>query len=221
MVLVLLSAVGVAIGCSSVPADALGGASTSSALSVTLTDHRARVGPGTVVRYVAALTNDGEDTVRATLRVDLPRHTAFVAHRPAGTWSVKIPPRHRVRRHVTVRIGALDPHAKRVTTEAAVYLHRRHGVPLVWTVDADRVEHAAVAAIGPVSRRVRSSRATPPAEASPRWGITDRLYVGIPAGVLACLVLLLAVLVRGRPGPRDQARLPIAERRRRGGRLAR
>jgi hypothetical protein len=221
LVLAVLGAVAVAIGCSPVRADALGGGSTSSALSVTLTDHRARVGPDMVVRYVAALTNDGETTVRATLRVYPPRHTMFIAHRPAATWRVRVRPSQRVRRHVTVRFGALDRHAKRVTARATVYLHRQRRVPLIWTLDADHIEHAAVAAIGPVSRRVPSGRATPTlAAASPRWGTADRLYVGIPAGVLAGLVLLLAALGRRRPGPRDKARLPIVGRRSRGGRLA-
>jgi hypothetical protein len=219
LVLAVLSAVAVAIGGSPVRADALGGASTSSVLSITLTDHRARVGAGMVVRYVAELTNDGENTVRATLRVDPPRHTMAVAHRPAGTWRVKVRPSQRVRRHVTVRIGALDLHAKRVTAKATAYLHRQRRIPLIWTVDTDRVEPAAVAAVGPVSR---SERATPTlTAASPRWGTTDRLYVGIPAGVLGGLVLLFAALGRRRPGPRGKARLPIVGRRSRGGRLAR
>jgi hypothetical protein len=222
LVLAVLSAVAVAIVGSPVRADALGGASTSSALSVTLTDHRARVGPDMVVRYVAALTNHGASTVRATLRVYPPRHTMFMTHRPDATWRVQVRPSQRVRRHVMVRFGALTRHAKRVTAKASVYLHRQRRIPLIWTVDADHIDHAAVAAIGPVSRPVRSARATPHlAVARPHWGITDRLYVGIPAGVLAGLVLLLAALARRRPSPRDEARLPIAERRSGGGRLAR
>jgi hypothetical protein len=198
-------------------AGALGGGSP--ALSITLTDHRARVGADMLVRYVAALTNDGSQTVRATLQVEPPRQATVVARRRSGTWHVKIRPGHRVRRHVTVRIGSLGRHAERVTAKARVYLQRKHGAPLIRTFDADRVEPASVAAVGPISRSVPRARPVL-AAASPRWGTEDRLYVGIPAAVLAGLVLLLAAFARRRAEPKAKPRLPLVVSRSGGGRLA-
>lgn len=204
VVLAVLIAAGLGLGWSAGRADALGGAATS--VLVTLTDHRARVHADTYVRYVAALTNNGPTAVRATLRLDPPRQAA--RHRTA-MWHVEVRPGSRVRRHMTVRIGSLGAHAKRLTATASVFLRRTRGAPLIRTVDADRIEHAAVAGAGPISLRNRSARAGRVlAASSPRWGLVDRLYVGIPAGVLAGLVLLLALVARRRAEPNPRPTRP-------------
>ena len=158
-------------------------------LSIRLTDHVHRVHPHMLLTYTAALANSGPVTVRATLRVKPPPEGVLTGRHRTGTWHVKVRPGRTVRRQVKMRIHRLPLDATRVTTRAKVVLGRHPGAPVLRTKDADAVR---VRAATKAAEAVRAAPSGP--AAGPGWGFVDTLWVGIPAAVLAVIVLALAVV---------------------------